>query len=75
MSVWLNLGGGALVRGGVFAAGPDPRLLEAADFDGDGDVDLVAADRSSGEVSLLLNFGDATFFDGATAVGRRKRFS
>ena len=47
--------------GGEFATGKFPRSLAAADLDGDGDLDLAAANDLSHDVSILLNNGDASF--------------
>jgi hypothetical protein len=37
--------------------------LAAADFDGDGNLDILTEDGFSGTASLLLGFGDGTFAD------------
>lgn len=44
-----------------FAAGTNPRAIAAGDFNEDGNVDVVAANLSSGNVSAFLGNGDATF--------------
>jgi hypothetical protein len=58
---WLNDGGGGLSPG--ILAWPGKYTLGAAlhDLDGDGDLDVVAANGSSRDVSLLLNDGTGRF--------------
>jgi len=45
----------------TYEVGSAPRDIAAADFDGDGDIDLVTANGSSDNISVLLNNGDGTF--------------
>ncbi|MCK4873742.1 MAG: VCBS repeat-containing protein, partial [Phycisphaerales bacterium] len=47
--------------GGEPSVGTEPYGVAAGDLDGDGDVDLVVANGASGDISILLNWGDATF--------------
>jgi len=44
-----------------YAAGGGPRSVFATDLDGDHDSDLVVANQSSDNVSVLMNNGDGTF--------------
>src|SRR5262249_19779368 len=44
-----------------YSSGPYPVALATADFNGDGKLDLVAANLHSGTVSVLLGNGDGTF--------------
>lgn len=44
-----------------FAVGLLPHVLEAADVDGDGDLDLLATDRADDTLSLLINGGKGGF--------------
>jgi hypothetical protein len=44
-----------------YTVGQFPQDFEAADFNGDGKLDLVNANAGSSTVSLLLNRGDGTF--------------
>mgnify|MGYP000879244132 CR=1 FL=1 len=43
------------------AAGTEPHSVNSADFDGDGDMDLVAALASTNSISILRNNGNAYF--------------
>lgn len=49
-----------------YPMGSQPVSLQAADFNGDGALDLVAADRSFDRVAVLYNEGDGSF--SATAL-------
>src|SRR5687768_3363304 len=44
-----------------YPVGPGPESLLAADFNGDGRLDLAAANHSGNSVSVLLGNGDGTF--------------
>ncbi len=56
-----------LATGDIFAerlwltGGDSPQGVAMGDLDGDGDADLVATDRNSGEVSVLMNNGVGAF--------------
>ncbi|MCI1187238.1 FG-GAP-like repeat-containing protein [Hymenobacter sp. DH14] len=84
VSVRLNGGDASGSNTGVFsngsdpAVGSDPTSVAVGDVDGDGDLDLLTANYSSGTVSVRLNGGDATgsntgVFSGGSdpAVGSR----
>ncbi len=45
-----------------FRAGRSPTLLRSRDFDGDGDLDLVAFNGESFDISVLRNRGDGSFY-------------
>ncbi len=45
----------------MFAVGDRPRAVATADFNGDGKLDTVVANKAAGTVSLLLGKGDGTF--------------
>ncbi len=65
VSLLRNNGDGTFAAGQQFACGGGPIGLAAADFDDDGDLDLVVANwgplGDGSTVSLLLNNGNATF--------------
>jgi hypothetical protein len=54
-------GAGAFATDSSYSVGDNPQSVFAADFDGDGDLDLATADYWSNGISILLNNGDATF--------------
>ena len=63
VSVFLNNGDGTFGPRSDYPLGNMrfPHSICAADFDGDGDVDLATANSISYDVSVLLNNGDGTF--------------
>ena len=73
-SVWILLGNGD----GTFATpqeipvGNEPHGIQALDVDGDADLDVVNCNRSTGNLSLLVNdgagvFSAPTYFDGGVS--------
>src|SRR5437773_1602228 len=52
-----------------FRVGDRPTSVIAADYDGDGKLDLITVDEQSGYVSLVKGFGDGTFRRITTVVG------
>ena len=73
LSVFAGNGDGtfqSLIRLDLLTGGNDPLGVAAADLNGDGLVDLVAANASSGTVGVLLNTSTAP-----TAARRRRRRS
>ena len=60
VSVLLNRGDGTFTLKTSFSAGSSPRCITAADFNGDGRIDLAVAHPGS-SVSVLLNTGNAAF--------------
>lgn len=56
-----NDGGGGFTMSGGYAAGSFVAFADAADLDGDRDLDLVVADDVKKEVLVLVNAGDGTF--------------
>jgi hypothetical protein len=55
-----NNGDGSFALQGTYTAGDTPMGLAAADFDGDGHLDLVVGDEFSA-LRVFLNLGDGTF--------------
>lgn len=53
--VLINQGGGQFVPGATNAAGSFPEAIVAADFDGDGQIDLAVGNHDSRDVTVLLN--------------------
>ena len=66
LTIWLGNGDGTFSLASSPSAGNNPDGLAAGDLNGDGKVDLVAADYTDGTVSVLLGKGDGTFTTGAT---------
>jgi hypothetical protein len=66
-----NQGAGSFDAAVVFPCGKGPTAISAADFDLDGDFDLVTANRRPGEgdISMLRNDGTAHFTRTDFAVG------
>ncbi len=55
----------------TFPAGQNPTSVTLADFNGDGKLDVVAANQGSNNISVLLGNGDGTFKSAQnTAVGQ-----
>jgi hypothetical protein len=61
VSILVNRGNGAFRDTATYAVGNHPYSLITADFNGDGKPDLATMDTN--EVSVLINWGDATFAD------------
>ena len=57
----VHKGSGHFELDSSYSVGANPYSPVAADFDRDGDLDLVTANRSSNNISVLLNAGDANF--------------
>ncbi len=55
------LGTGEFKASGSYAVGQGPHAVSTGDFNGDGKVDLVAANENNGTVSILIGRGDGTF--------------
>jgi FG-GAP-like repeat len=52
---------GSFTAGQVLATGQTPGVVLAADFNGDGVVDLVTGNRNSNQPDVFLGLGDGTF--------------
>jgi hypothetical protein len=68
IAVALSAGGGGFCEGLVYALPGAPTELKAADFDGDGAVDLVVRAWNSNVLWVLLGAGDGTFAAGQDVV-------
>ena len=71
--IYINGGGCALNCGALAAAtnysvGSSPDSLTAADFNGDGKLDLAVVNSAANNVSIVLGNGDGTFIPGGTAA-------
>ena len=73
VQILLGNGFGTFYAGAQYAAGPGPRAVVAADFNGDGQLDLAIANAGAwslpfqmlnGNVTILLGKGDGTFSSG-----------
>ncbi len=73
VTVLLNQGNGTFSSPSSYAAGPEPIGIAIADFNGDGHLDVIAADNAvDGVIALLLGNGDGTL---QAAPVRRSGFS
>jgi hypothetical protein len=61
VSVLLNLGDGTFAPQAVYDAGLSPYGVAAADFDGDGYIDLAVSKLAGPQLSLFRNQGNGTF--------------
>ena len=61
VSVLLGNGDGTFQPQRTFAVGSDPTAVAVADLTGDGNPDIITANRDSNTVSVLLGNGDGTF--------------
>ncbi len=73
VSVFLGKGNGTFGAESVLSTGRDPNGITAADFNGDGNLDLAVSDgfETSGNKGLMifLGNGDGTFVSGPTLSG------
>src|SRR5205823_9976620 len=74
VSISLGNGNGTFQSAKNFAAGKNPTLIAAGDFDGDGKSDLAvlrqggASVNDNGDTTIFLSNGDGTFRKGQTLV-------
>ena len=61
VSVFENLGGGRFAAARNFVAGRRPSTMTAADFDGDGDIDLAIRNLDPPNLGFLANNGRGVF--------------
>jgi len=61
VTVFLGNGDGTFSHNADYAVRNHPTAVVAADFNGDGAVDLAATVNDAGAVAILLNNGDGTF--------------
>jgi len=67
VAIYLGKGDGSFGAPQTFAVGSDPVALCAADFNGDGKLDLAVVNDQDATVSILLGNGDGTFQAQTTA--------
>ena len=63
VSILLGNGAGRFTRAPELYAGTNPSSIVAADFNGDGRVDLAVVNTASYDVSIFLGNGTGTFMD------------
>lgn len=61
VGILLGNGDGSFQAPVVYAVGASPQSFVAADFNGDGKIDLAVANSGDDTISLLLGDGDGTF--------------
>jgi len=66
LTVFTNNGSGGFVSNATYEVGSAPKCFVAADINGDGKVDLIAANNTVGTVTVLTNNGSGGFISNAT---------
>ena len=61
LQIFLGNGAGGFTPGATVNAGSTPGPMYAADFNGDGKLDLAVGNQLTGTVSVVLGNGDGTF--------------
>jgi len=74
IGVFLGVGDGTFKPVVTYLSGTPQSFLAVADFNGDGNADVVAANMNAGDVTILLGNGDGTFTVGATYGGNYPQF-
>ena len=57
----MGTGDGSFTLGQTVAGGQQPYMAIAADFDGDGDLDIASANFGEASLTVALNDGSGTF--------------
>lgn len=66
VSIFLGNFGGSLSAGATYPVGNTPSGIVAADFNGDGILDLAITNSADNTITILLGNGDGTFRPGTT---------
>ncbi len=63
LSLWADIAAaqGVGFRHSEYTVGSGPQAVVVADFDGDGKLDVAAANSADNTISILLGVGDGTF--------------
>ena len=61
LAIFLGQGDGSFKAGAVYQIGNLPYAVTAADFNGDGNIDLATANNGDNTVGVLFGNGDGTF--------------
>lgn len=61
VTVLLGNGNGTFTASGSYSVGSGPTSIVAADFNGDGNLDLAVASTTGGTVTFLEGYGNGTF--------------
>ena len=65
ISVFLNNGNASFASPATYTVGASPLNPACGDIDGDGDIDIIAANTDNDNVTLLLNNGSGVFSAGS----------